>query len=878
MTASGPPNSIRTLVLATLLPLTLSGCFSGSSSSSDDSDRRGVVEGAISIEPGTAVDRTVNNPQAGDGSTNNDLDEAQPLRNPATLGGYANADPDTDPVDYYSANLSPGQRIRLHISDYPGSDEEPVDLDLHLMDEDGHVIASSADHARVEEIQVPSDAGTDTFIIKVTAVEGDSNYILTLGQGLTPAAASTGASTATSQGEFVPGDIIVHFEDDSLQAQGLDVGTMASARSRQLGLEHRGGGPRVGTLMHVPDEAAHQQAMSAMGRGATPETARRGRSQLPAATRRHLDTIAMAKALRRQEDIRDTELNAVYRSQSLPNDEFLDLQWNVPLIDMDEAWSLTASEDEIIVAVIDTEIYADHPDLADKLTADGRDFSPDCDVDGTSIPDGTRFHGTHVAGIVGAATNNNTGIAGIGRDTRIMPMTALCDDGFGTTMSVRESVRYAAGLDDAASQPDRPADIINLSLGGGARSDIDEALYEEVADAGVIVVAASGNDGEARRIYPAAYDHVLSVGAVGADTTRAPYSNFGDSLDLVAPGGNMNQDLTGDGHPDGILSTSAETGSDGSISPNYVFSQGTSMATPHVAGVVALMRSLNPELDVDTLLSWIQAPDSPMTEPLGDAGTGEHDELYGYGLINAADAVRLAEGEAGEPSLRASPRSLTLEVPQGGTESAEFELTMLNDDEQSVDVVEVSGDREWITVEPLDENSERGLETYRVTVDADDRDDGTFRGTVEAEADNGSTARVSVTMTVSEMDARGDEDAGLKYVQLRDASTYSLVKETAVNAEDGRYTYRFTDVDPGDYYVIAGTDNDNDGFICDAGEACGAYPTLDRIERFSVGAGQTVRRDFSTGYRAGLGSSTSLETLGTLERSGGDRSQLRRQQ
>lgn len=875
MVASEPLHSMRALTLLALLPLTLSGCFSGSSS--DGSDRRGVVQGSISIEPGTAVDRTVNNPEAGDSSTNNKFEEAQPLPNPATLGGYADAD--SDPADYYSVELSPGQRIRLRISDYSSRDEHPVDLDLHLMDDDGNMVASAMDDdTGVEQIEVPPDGDTDTYVIKVDAVHRGSNYILTLGQGVAPSDASTRSASASSASEFVPGDIIVHFEHDSLQAQGLDVGTMGSALSRQLGLEHRGGGPRVGTLMHAPDEAAHHQAMAAMGQDGRLAVARRGRSQLPAATRRHLDTIAMAKALRRQDDIRETELNAVYRSQNLPDDEFLELQWNVPLIDMGEAWSETTGDAQVVVAVIDTEIHAEHPDLADQLTTDGRDFSPDCDVDGTSIPDGTRFHGTHVAGIVGAATNNNIGVAGIGRDTRIMPVTALCDDGFGTTMSVRESVRYAAGLDDAEAQPDQPADIINLSLGGGSRSDIDEALYQEVAEAGVIVVAASGNDGEARRIYPAAYDHVLSVGAVGADTTRAPYSNFGESLDLVAPGGNMNQDLTGDGHPDGILSTSATTESDGSISPNYVFSQGTSMAAPHVAGVVALMRSIDPDLDFNQVLAWIQAPDSPMTEPLGDAGTGEHDEHYGYGLINAADAVRLAGGEAGEPSLRASPRWLAFELPEGGAETTEFELTALNDDEQALKVVEVSADREWITVDPVEDSTERGLGKYRVTVDARALGQGTFRGTVHAEADNGATARVGVSMQVTELEARGDEDAGLKYVQLRNASTASLVKETAVNADDGRYTFRFSDVDPGEYYVIAGTDNDNDGFICDAGEACGAYPTLDRIERFSVGAGQTVRRDFSTGYRAGLESSTSLDTLGALERSGGDRSQLRRQQ
>ena len=862
------PGGLAHLVL---LALALTGCFS-SSDSGDSSDRRGAVQGTISIEPGTAVDQTVNNPDAGDDRTNDALSEAQVLSTPATVGGYA--DEVTDPADYYTAELVENQQIRLRISDFASDDEHPVDLDLFLLNGDGDIIAESAEpDARVEEIVVPSDEDVDQYVIKVSAVHRGSNYILTLGQGVTTAGTTSSAYAQGRPSDFVPGDIIVHFKDDMLQSQGIDVNTMADTRSRQLALEHRGGGRGVGTLMHFPDEAARDQAMRAMGEGESMRAAERASAELPTATRRHLDTIAMAKALRRQDDIRDTELNAIFRSQSTPEDEFLELQWNVPLIDMSEAWSQTMGDDQVLVAVIDTEIYAAHPDLEGKLT-DGADFSPDCDVDSSSIPDGTRFHGTHVAGIVGAATDNERGVAGIGWRTRIMPVTALCDDGFGTTMSVRESVRYAAGLDDDTGPR---ADVINLSLGGGAKSDTDAALYRDAAEAGVIVVAAAGNDGEPRKIYPAAYDHVLSVGAVGADTTRAPYSNFGESLDLVAPGGNMNQDLTGDGHPDGILSTSATTESDGEISPNYVFSQGTSMATPHVAGVLALMRSIDPELGFDQVLAWIEAENSPMTEPLGEAGTGEHDEEYGYGLINAADAVRLA-GNIAEPSLRASPRSLAFDIATGSSETGEFELATLNDDDETLEVTGVTGDRDWISVKPGSGSNDRGLGTYEVTVDTTGLDEGSFVGTVHAETNTDVTAKVSISLKVTGLEARGDEDAGLKYVQLRDASGYDLVQQTAINAEDGRYVYRFEDVAPGEYVVIAGTDNDNDGFICDAGEACGAYPTLDRIERFTVGAGETVRRDFTTGYRVGLESNTALDILGGLERHIEEQPRFRRQQ
>ena len=209
--------------------------------------------------------------------------------------------------------------------------------------------------------------------------------------------------------------------------------------------------------------------------------------------------------------------------------------------------------------------------------------------------------------------------------------------GSGSTYDISQGVRWAAGLpNDSGTVAANPADIINLSLGGPSFSTADSTLYQELFDAGVIVVAAAGNENTSQPSFPAAYDGVFSVSALDAENERAPYSNFGSEIDIAAPGGNASVDATGDGQPDGVLSTLVDDSS-GERQSTLSFSQGTSMAAPHVAGMFALMKAVYPELTASDVETLLQA--GSLTNDIGISG---RDDDFGHGAADAFKAVQAA--------------------------------------------------------------------------------------------------------------------------------------------------------------------------------------------------------------------------------------------
>ena len=213
---------------------------------------------------------------------------------------------------------------------------------------------------------------------------------------------------------------------------------------------------------------------------------------------------------------------------------------------------------------------------------DGGGIDPNPNDPGTS---GQRsvFHGTHVAGTIGAASNNGQGVAGVGWNVRLMPLR-VCGTLGCSVFDQIEAMRYAAGLSNSSGRVANPrADIINMSLGGPGFSVAAQNAVNAVRAAGVIVVAAAGNDASSQALYPASYNGVVSVSAVGPNRSITSYSSFGSAIDVAAPGGNLTSDLNGDGYGDGVLSPHADDSS-GRLEYEYLFLEGTSMAAPHVAG------------------------------------------------------------------------------------------------------------------------------------------------------------------------------------------------------------------------------------------------------------------------------------------------------
>jgi len=311
---------------------------------------------------------------------------------------------------------------------------------------------------------------------------------------------------------------------------------------------------------------------------------------------------------------------------NIPNDSYYNWQWHYPQIRLPQAWSINTGSSSVRIAVLDTGIDTGHPDLGNNVdVASGYNF-----VDNNTDTMDWNNHGSHVAGTIGADTNNNQGVAGVMWDCSIIPVKVLGDGGSGSYWGIAQGILYAAGLTEDPAIPE-PVQIINLSLGGPNNSSILREAVKAAAEAGVIMVGASGNN-NGSILYPALYPEVIAVGAVDYNypdaPQRAPYSNYGDELDLVAPGGNTEVDSNNDGNPDGVLSTWFPRG--GPKDYDYSFFQGTSMATPHVAGVIGLM--LAEGIPTNRVREIIQRTSI-------DLGSTGFNHYYGHGLINAYWAV-----------------------------------------------------------------------------------------------------------------------------------------------------------------------------------------------------------------------------------------------
>lgn len=303
-----------------------------------------------------------------------------------------------------------------------------------------------------------------------------------------------------------------------------------------------------------------------------------------------------------------------------PNDEHFDKQWNFQLIGIEQAWEHSTGED-VTVAVLDTGISPYGQDGFGSRLQKG--YNAFVNFPGAAWD--FHCHGTHVAGTIGQETNNDgIGTAGIAFSAQLLPVKVLNRFGYGSNATLAAGLRWAA---------DNGADIINMSLGSpwGGRA-LEEAIQNASA-MGIVIVAASGN--EAGPVsYPAAYKQVIAVGAVDSAKQRTFYSNGGPELDLVAPGGSS-EDLNGDGQPDAIMQETFKLHSGFAffdIGWNYYPLMGTSMASPHVAGVAALIKSRHPDWSADEIRQALTAT----AEDLGSAGP---DEDYGYGLVNAAAAL-----------------------------------------------------------------------------------------------------------------------------------------------------------------------------------------------------------------------------------------------
>lgn len=375
------------------------------------------------------------------------------------------------------------------------------------------------------------------------------------------------------------------------------------------------------------------------------------------------ETQYLVQALSKLPGIQWVGVDRLFQLAQVPNDARYHEQWNffeeTGGINLPKAWEITKGSQNTVVAVVDSGVLP-HPDLKNQLLpgydfiasvlmgndGDGRDTDPTDPGDWMAPFDchwlqwwGARssWHGTHVSGIIAAETNNNLGIAGIAGGVKILPVRTFGKCG-GLLSDTIDSIRWAAGLEVKDAPVNiYPAKIINLSFGGPGRCEpiLQEAITE-VIKKGAIVVVAAGNDAvDVDNIAPANCAGVITVAANDRKGGLAPYSNFGSKIGITAPGGT----LTHPADSNGILSAVNE----GMTSPTmdtYGFYSGTSMAAPHVTGVVALMRSVAPNLTGKQVLDLMKKTSRSFPKNLDNACDIER---CGAGLLDASTAVQAAK-------------------------------------------------------------------------------------------------------------------------------------------------------------------------------------------------------------------------------------------
>lgn len=838
-----------------------------------------TLSGSYQAAPLIRVDSDINDAGAkpnvsnGDSPVSGSSLEAQRIPNFSTVHGFATEigtrgilandrfANSGDEVDLYRVNLQANQTIRLQVVDFKGEDVFKGDLDLFLYDSAFNLLDKSDDDVTDEgegefenvKLEVGATTTDGVYYIEVRAFSGTSKYTLSLN--------AVSASSISNQGvpDFRPGEAVIQFKANA-KLKNISANRFM-ANNQPMQLSHT----KMTRATLAKFDVLGNSNISSLSKAKTTYSFMDQLKQKNFTSYKKVKTLRQIKELNQRNDVEYAEPNYIYKPSLIPDDEFYNLQWHYPAINLPQAWDITdgsRSGSDVIVAVIDTGVFLEHPELEGQLVGgydfisdvgnaadgDGIDSDPNDPGDSAQL-NNSSWHGTHVAGTIAAKTNNGNGVAGVAWKAKIMPLRVLGTEG-GSSFDIIEAVRYAAGLPNSSNTlPAQKADIINLSLGGPGMSQASQDAYTAARNAGVIIVAAAGNENTSQLSYPASYDGVISVSATDFANSRAPYSNFGSNVDIAAPGGSQGVDLNNDGFGDGVLSTLVDDSS-GSPEATLKFYQGTSMATPHVAGVFALMRAIHPAISPDDIDESLAA--GLLTTDLDNNG---RDDFFGHGLIDALKAVQDAQKRASgnntippQPAFIVSdPNHLVIE-----NEDTEGTLVLSNIGDEPSSITGFTDDASWLSVAP-DGVDANGLGAYRITINRNGLTDSSYLGAITFNWGVSRSLQVQVSMTVGNVIVEGE--AGTIYMLLIDSTNEVVNQASAVASGNGMFDYSFTSVLPGSYRIIGGSDVDNDAFICQLAEACGGYPTINEVGTVEVSNSNITGLDFVVDILANFGAS-----------------------
>ncbi len=844
--------------------------------------RNGTPSTAQAITAPVLLVGSVNKPNSGPRGNNND-------------GSSALSDVD----DSFRVDLVAGQVVELEFA----GDPTVADVDLYIFKPDGTLVGNSdGTDSRFECVTITQGG---TYLVLVRAFSGASIYNLRIGA---PGTAAT-CPQRTAAAAFVPGELVLEARraaargeetkpgvavanlkraQSLLRAAGTRVEALTTATSAGAGEEasgmaladgelQAGAGPQ---LVRLPaDGVGRSKALAALDDIAAGRAGKTGAPRAPsaedvarlarAAAEPWPDAVATlmhAKALRASGAFEYVEPNRLMEHTAItgafpPNDRGYALQrWHYEQINLPSAMgritdlALPGTQARPVVAVIDDGVVLDHPDIAPQLYSNGRAFvSVNATGDGdrtsgdniSTAADQPIFHGTHVAGTVGASTYDGVGGAGTAPMALILPVRVFGSGGRASTQDILQGMRYASGLSNRSGfVPTRRADVINMSLGSDGACD--GAFATAIADAraaGTLVVISAGNSGHnntgvrAEVGSPASCPGAIAVSATDAKRNIANYSSTGATVRVAAPGGDMSVSTTGNGAPDGVYSALASFDAAGHRQPNFGALQGTSMASPHVAGVMALMRFVNPGLTVTQVDNLFAA--GSLTDDLGPAG---RDVDYGFGLINARKAVdaALAALSAPPPVAQTLIVALPSAIDFGSLQtSAVVELSTTGVTAEAVagtpQVVLAAGMAAGsVTLAPTSVRT-GGLGRYTVTVDRTGiAAAGSYYPSLRFTLNNARVLTVQLAINKPAAGASARGNFGPLYVLLIDPATSKVEHTVLATLANGRYSWSKTGYAKTRVQIVAGGDTDNDDIICARGETCGAFPVLPAGSEYTI--------------------------------------------
>lgn len=809
----------------------------------------------------------------------------------------------SDRFDYYRADLRANQVIFLDFRDPALPDSafnttNGIDLDLELLEDDGstRVANSTANTSPYELIIVPEDG---EYVIEVEGFRGASTYTLSITDELP----TVPVASFNLQATMIAGELSVERTPTS------DLGrAIAQTHGQTFGVLNPAEPMIGGHIRQLPVDnyliSAHAQAFGDMRTTAV-------RHQDPAVETfntapDYADKIALTDLVKALNALEGAETFKIRHqkttAQTLPSSDPVpnpDLQWALYQVDWDDVPTSTfTAQSPALIAVLDSGFFTAHPELApvliderDFATAqssgqsaeDGFDADAEAEVDPTqprnpdSPEDSTEcftFHGTHVASTA-LAPRGNGGIVGVYPGAELMAIRLgreippTCRRIFDDT----QAIRYAANLSNAAGVfPPRRADVINMSYGGMFFDAATAAAVELAADEGVILIASAGNDGNSVEglfpSYPAAYPNVVAVGStneatIGSGNTiidapaRSSFSSSYPEVDIAAPGGfsTPNRDRNGDGFVDTTYSATAtlnasETGFDA----DFGFIAGTSFSSPHVAGGAALMKAIAPELTHADFEAFLANGDLTV-----DAGETGKDNEFGYGVMSLPKMVAAAQtfaatGAAPTPPTTTafSPRDLTAGQ---ALSSVDIEVRKLGDG--ALQVTGVAGSdttiagQSFVSVFAEDVDG-AGFGRYQILIDRGALPSGARTASVTFSFSDGSSRTAEISLTTP---SNLTVDTAPVTVQLQRANgggtSFTTVAETTLanGLSPAPEAFSFQDVDAGSYRLVYGTDLDNDGTLCDAGEVCGVFPSdFSGQSTFSVSSAPVEGLDAPAAY------------------------------